>query len=353
MSQDASMGDEGVDSEPDAVAVVPAVSGLFAAPVARTVVEATLITTKGGNIVSTSRREFVQEVSDRSFEEFRSHIIEDMQFHDDYRGIKYQRWVFIRFAGVSNAEMEARYVELGRHGCDVIGITQVRGECCVIAHRVHVKKPLDLINVDGLQGFYTLKVKCTRDLSSFAVTVLQSWLKVGSAYVLNFRVDEQVTIDSRMLARQWDALSIDECNWEIIEANEKTRLKKPCSSRDVLISKMGRDLLKRKRDAMQGASSYRCAAESSLHIHLGDFAHLDNVICETMDVISGHMMSFPLMQWLSRGYHKQYSLVLHGDSDLGKTQLALSLLSDLSMDLQKQDEFPSYFIKVGTVRSRG
>ena len=100
---------------------------------------------------------------------------------------------------------------------------------------------------------------------------------------------------------------------------------------------------------MYGGSSFRCQAANPQYLALAEFVHLDTIRCRSFDVINGEDISFSVLQWLSGRYYKQYSLCLHGDSDVGKTQLALSLLSELSHELQKSEESAAFFIKVGTV----
>ena len=63
------------------------------------------------------------------------------------------------------------------------------------------------------------------------------------------------------------------------------------------------------------------------------------------------MITISVLDWLNDTYFRQFALVLHGDSNLGKTQLALSLASELALELQRDSDSVAYFLKVGTVDS--
>ena len=74
-------------------------------------------------------------------------------------------------------------------------------------------------------------------------------------------------------------------------------------------------------------------------------------MCKSFDVITGELVQFQLLNWWTDKYYRRYTLVLHGDSDVGKTQIALSLLSEVAVELQKDENYRRYFLKVGTVDS--
>ena len=47
---------------------------------------------------------------------------------------------------------------------------------------------------------------------------------------------------------------------------------------------------------------------------------MSGIICRSFDVISGDMVEFPVVEWVSGGRFREYTLVLHGDSNLGKSR---------------------------------
>ena len=75
-------------------------------------------------------------------------------------------------------------------------------------------------------------------------------------------------------------------------------------------------------------------------IDLSDFISLDSAVCKTFDVITGESISFPVQGWFKEKRHRQYALVLHGDSNLGKTQLALSVASEIALEQQRKANLP-------------
>ena len=169
--------------------------------------------------------------------------------------------------------------------------------------------------------------------------------------MVNFEIVVADVIDCSILARQWDLLSVGQCIDEIIASTEKVKLKKQHTARDELVAKMGNAVLKRKRNAMKSTSSFTFFADNPEFITLGNFINLDNVICKTFDVITGKKITFPVMEWITKSYYKQYTLCLHGNSDLGKTQFAYSLLADLCCTLQGNKSVSPFFLKFETVDS--
>jgi hypothetical protein len=96
-------------------------------------------------------------------------------------------------------------------------------------------------------------------------------------------------------------------------------------------------------------SSHKVLADDTNIIDLNAFISLDSVVCRTFDVITGETISFPVQDWFKDKHYRQYALVLHGDSNLRKTQLALSPAAEIALELQRKANLPPYFIKVGTM----
>jgi hypothetical protein len=192
---------------PPVAAVVP-IAGLFA-PAAVGPLRKMVMETRDGAVVSVQRFERIN--ARPSHGEFRG-FLPQLERHESYRDVKYARWVFIDFIGT--VQVPIMFDELCRHGCDLVAVCRVEGEtCCAMAHRTNVKKMFNLLKVGGIQALYTIKTRsvCNRDLSTVAVQILKAWLQVGVEYISNFIVEEVDEIVSRTLARQWESLTIEQC----------------------------------------------------------------------------------------------------------------------------------------------
>ena len=55
-----------------------------------------------------------------------------------------------------------------------------------------------------------------------------------------------------------------------------------------------------------------------------------------------------MLSWLTDYCYKEYTLILHGDSNLGKTQLAMSMLCATAESIYEMQDRP-YFLKVETI----
>ena len=89
-----------------------------------------------------------------------------------------------------------------------------------------------------------------------------------------------------------------------------------------------------------------CKVDDPQQLALDQFEQLDSIKCVTFDVLTGVLIQYPLMQWVTGREWVQHCLVLHGDSDVGKTGLAMAIASDLSTNFGK-----AHFVKVGSVES--
>jgi hypothetical protein len=114
---------------------------------------------------------------------------------------------------------------------------------------------------------------------------------------------------------------------------------------------MGRKVLANLKEQRQSTNLCIEQASSPNLLGLGGFSHLGSIVCRTFNVIDGSMIAFPVEEWLSRGFYRTHTLVLHGDAGLGKTPLAMTLLGEVASQLQQGCNWPAYYIKVGTVES--
>ena len=106
-----------------------------------------------------------------------------------------------------------------------------------------------------------------------------------------------------------------------------------------------------KKASMQTTSSYQVMANNPKLLALEEFDDLYDVVCETFIVLTGEHLKFPLPHYWERGYYREYSLVINGESDCGKTQVALSIAAWIAQKQQEKMNHQPYFIKVGTVDS--
>lgn len=61
---------------------------------------------------------------------------------------------------------------------------------------------------------------------------------------------------------------------------------------------------------------------------------MDALVCQTRDEITGELVSFPVVDWLRMGIFSDTTLVLIGQSGVGKTSLAQTLCQALADRLQ-------------------
>ena len=102
-------------------------------------------------------------------------------------------------------------------------------------------------------------------------------------------------MNAARLDEQWKNKTMDECEWDIIECTEKVKLKKQRTARDEYVAVMGSDILRRKKSMQCVMSSYKILAEDEKILSLSDFVALHDVVCKTCDVLTGELISFPVM----------------------------------------------------------
>ena len=71
------------------------------------------------------------------------------------------------------------------------------------------------------------------------------------------------------------------------------------------------------------------------------------------DVEGGMVIKYPLMDWLEHEHYRTRTLVLTGDSDKGKTQIAKAMLASLAQEKQEGIYPRPYMIVVQTVEGLG
>ena len=307
-----------------------------------------ILFSKDGNIVQRMNPVYFQRnVSEISDFQNLVHLLEE---HAGLPSIKYQKFVALAWQGREQAE--ALYTKLVQHGCSLIGINEYSpNECTAVLLRGNVRKRLALTGIT-LSRIFTLKNKSGTRLENYNCTVvefLQAWMKVGIHIKVDFEIQPVVKITTKDLHDQWASLSHDDIEWEILSAEEKIKLKRPHTERDALIHAMGRSVLKYRVDKQSNISPFKYLADSALLIPRHSFINLGSVVCWTFDVGTGIPITCSLDEWLTKGYYRKYTVVAHGDADLGKTEVMKSLMADLALELQTTGDFNPYFIKIETV----
>ena len=86
-------------------------------------------------------------------------------------------------------------------------------------------------------------------------------------------------------------------------------------------------------------------------INMDSFENLDKVIVQEWDVEAGAVVKYPLMDWINNERYTKRVLLLTGDSDKGKTQVAKALLATLASAIQESIYPRPYMIVVQTVEA--
>lgn len=238
-----------------------------------------LLSTKDGIIIGKETTEVTNDVVNSA--DFKSYV-HQFECSSNPSGIRYSKWVFLQLD--AGPDLRHLHDELLRNHCDVVGACLLPGEkLSAVCRRTQVKKSLVIQGVDGIIKYYTINAKtCNpKNVNLVIVAIIKAWEKVGTNYIKNYDVISPTNVNSFQLYREWENLTIDQVQWEILEATEKVRLKRPHSDRDELVAKMGRDLLRRKREAMTANSAFKRFADDSTIIPLTGFINLDKIVCRT------------------------------------------------------------------------
>ena len=168
---------------------------------------------------------------------------------------------------------------------------------------------------------------------------------------VNFALEPVPEWTEKEVLPQWANKSSEDIMLEILQCEGKVAMKRKANQREVFIAKMGHRMLRYLKEVREGGCKVVTEADdpSLLPLHL--FAGVPAVPCRTFDVVSGELVEFSLLQWLTDGWYKTHALVLHGDAGLGKTPLAMTMLAEVSSVLQVDCQWKPYYLKVGTVEA--
>jgi len=136
----------------------------------------------------------------------------------------------------------------------------------------------------------------------------------------------------------------------ILEAEEKLKCKRPHTSRESFIAMMGRRVMAHLASTTSVPSSV-LYTDGDRFLDISSFVNTETVMCRTFNVITGELIEFPLMEWLTQKHYTYLTLVLHGDAGLGKTPLAMSLAAAVTDDIWEKPSERPYFLKIETIDS--
>ena len=269
----------------------------------------------------------------------------------DMGSIKYQSFLVFGFNGGLSAEVV--YAALVSHGCDIVGVNCVQPDVCTAVCRrprpiLRKRFVMDVV----MTHVYTVKhvrgpqSAFTKD--DFVFDLLAAWLQSGSNSKVNFEVKTSISESTvEDLKEEWRGHTKDEIEAVILAAEEKVRCGRAHSQKEKFINKMGRKVMAHVMSACPSPACVRYVGGHDM-IGLAQYVGVADVVCRTFDVIGGGLIEFPVLSWLTENRFKEYTLVLHGDSNLGKTQLAMTMLNSIADIIYESPDRP-YYIKVETI----
>ena len=227
------------------------------------------------------------------------------------------------------------------------------------------KEKTNMKRIEGIpvSEFFTLAVidKCIPAHIHNLVVLFEKMLNLGKRYVCNYKLgykpmgqdvqdatEVMSTVSVSDVIKDFKKLSKDASMEEICEAKVKKAGNRTYRQHVVASCAMELKSLAGEDEVNAVTIMRRFAADDRI-IELESIPNWNEIKVSTIDVSTGELIDFTLIQWLTEkaGF---YSLVLLGASGAGKTPLAEALCSRLAIGLQDQDEIP-YFIKAGTVDS--
>ena len=179
--------------------------------------------------------------------------------------------------------------------------------------------------------------------------LLQAWFKLGPTTKTNMALRSIATFGWRDLEKKWETMTLEACEAEVLDAQEKIRLKRRYSDADKVIAAMGAKVLKRKKELMIDYPSFVKMVDSREYIDREDFMNGDNIQIKEWNVDDGSISTYSVAQWLQSSRYRLRTLIIHGDSDVGKTQIALTIAAGIALDIKPSNVPRAYFVLVQTV----
>jgi len=170
---------------------------------------------------------------------------------------------------------------------------------------------------------WVLKLKGKRgSIPELVVRTVHAVTMCGKSSYRNFTFEnldddtnDEVTL--KHVYDEFELLSYNEMDDEVTYA--KTLSKKKRTDRQQIIATVGDRMLSRRRDSSQNTLQMMCA---EVHYEMKDFLNIDTLECKGFDPVTCIDVTYSLKVFLTGGYFTDTTLVLLGDSTLGKTSLA-------------------------------
>eukprot|EP00971_Amphidinium_carterae_P014752 291197-Amphidinium_carterae.1 len=303
-----------------------------------------LIHSPVGNAIATDRTEQHKEANVSAF----CDILPTLVQHRCVSDVKYSQWVILEFKDENF--IKAVYVAISKFS-DICGVLKCGLSCSAIFRRSNIRKKIPDMTIFGLTKIFSLKA-ATRDMNTASVTTLKAWIECGEFVIRNFDIVQMENEDFgwRDLELQWQGVAQAEKEAQVLDADEKVRMKKQCTYRERVIASMGKKVLQLAKDMIETTPSYVMFADDVRIINRFDFINLDRVVCKSFDPSTGMLVMYSIEAWIE-AEHRRHSLVIYGDSDLGKTQLAKTISAELATKLQEGEKGRAFFLKTETVDS--
>jgi len=230
--------------------------------------------------------------------------------------------------------------------CVIYGMATATGSTtCTVAMFRQRGRSLNLGAIT-LSGLWALEQKHGRtNFTDVKVKLFAAFLRIGTDVRCNFDIAELLEHDADTVCAAWDSKALGEIDWEITKVKGKPAKKR--SAREAVIASIGDRYLSRRRNSLDGSNPVMCKADSPDLLPLSSFVGAGAILLRTFDPNTGALIVHPLSDWIEKALCLKYTLVLGGQSDLGKTALASALVAYLATHDQC-NEHP-YYLKVGTV----
>ncbi len=175
--------------------------------------------------------------------------------------------------------------------------------------------------------------------NSMLVNLVRAWLLTGTRCRRNFSVSAVIApITIGDLRNEWALMDARDIEWHIMECEQLVKSKRPYTAKEAFVAAMGRKVLQHRNSSSSSPACVVYVDNLRAPIALHEFLDVASLTCRTFCPLDGHIVEFPLLAWREQRHYLQYTLVLYGDSSLGKTQLASSLLASISGDIWQTPE---------------
>lgn len=308
-----------------------------------------LLSSKLGNFVHAPEGQYRNQTHAQQ-DEFK-HMLHLLQHHTDFSMIRYAQWLLFGFTDPTFCQ--SVYDVIIARSCDIVGVC-VYGDnrCSAIARRSQIRKKFGELEGFGIDTIYSVKSGNDKYFNNTLAALFLAWLNVGIHTKANVTIEpiHQKEFSWHDLEKEWAGVSEHDINQQIMDAEEFVSLKRPHTTRDVVAANMGRKILRRRSDLVVGLPSYMIHIGSQTIIQKPDFENMHTIVCRSIEVIQGRVTMYPLDDWCSDRY-LDHTLIIHGGSELGKTELAKTLMCEVASALQQGAGWIPYIVKTETVDS--